>query len=377
MAKKAKIVVNEDLNLKTKTFMENVSSVMSYKSELTSNSISTDWIDLFELCFPFMDNIIRVPKVTLIKEEEVVKTEKARKIGVASVKDLTKHTQFIEKIDAITDEVQPSKILIERYEETFNTYENRFIYTTVDNASRFISKKERILEDFKIENDKVLEFASKTNNGVEKINLELKITASELPNGKKDDDVLKEIEILKARIKRLKDYISSWQKSEMFKQLTKSHVPMVFPPIRKTNLILKNPNFQMTLKLWDFVQNYDHNDSEGTKEGLDTDGDDLLKGILEGGFLMDYFVFDSIRASKKEQKQRITDYAIIMLKQEIQRLVFLLLNSGIKLTDEEILEMISSEIKNEKEKRFASSTDVKNKFKSALDEYLERTQDYL
>lgn len=377
MAKKAKIVVNEDLNLKTKTFMENVSSVMSYKSELTSNSISTDWIDLFELCFPFMDNIIRVPKVTLIKEEEVVKIEKARKIGVASVKDLTKHTQFIEKIDAITDEVQPSKILIERYEETFNTYENRFIYTTVDNASRFISKKERILEDFKIENDKVLEFASKTNNGVEKINLELKITASELPNGKKDDDVLKEIEILKARIKRLKDYISSWQKSEMFKQLTKSHVPMVFPPIRKTNLILKNPNFQMTLKLWDFVQNYDHNDSEGTKEGLDTDGDDLLKGILEGGFLMDYFVFDSIRASKKEQKQRITDYAIIMLKQEIQRLVFLLLNSGIKLTDEEILEMISSEIKNEKEKRFASSTDVKNKFKSALDEYLERTQDYL
>lgn len=377
MAKKAKIVVNEDLNLKTKTFMENVSSVMSYKSELTSNSISTDWIDLFELCFPFMDNIIRVPKVTLIKEEEVVKTEKARKIGVASVKDLTKHTQFIEKIDAITDEVQPSKILIERYEETFNTYENRFIYTTVDNASRFISKKERILEDFKIENDKVLEFASKTNNGVEKINLELKITASELPNGKKDDDVLKEIEILKARIKRLKDYISSWQKSEMFKQLTKSHVPMVFPPIRKTNLILKNPNFQMTLKLWDFVQNYDHNDSEGTKEGLDTDGDDLLKGILEGGFLMDYFVFDSIRASKKEQKQRITDYAIIMLKQEIQRLVFLLLNSGIKLTDEEILEMISSEIKNEKEKRFASSTDVKNKFKSVLDEYLERTQDYL
>ena len=377
MAKKAKIVVNEDLNLKTKMFMENVSSVMSYKSELTSNSISTDWIDLFELCFPFMDNIIRVPKVTLIKEEEVVKTEKARKIGVASVKDLTKHTQFIEKIDAITDEVQPSKILIERYEETFNTYENRFIYTTVDNASRFISKKERILEDFKIENDKVLEFASKTNNGVEKINLELKITASELPNGKKDDDVLKEIEILKARIKRLKDYISSWQKSEMFKQLTKSHVPMVFPPIRKTNLILKNPNFQMTLKLWDFVQNYDHNDSEGTKEGLDTDGDDLLKGILEGGFLMDYFVFDSIRASKKEQKQRITDYAIIMLKQEIQRLVFLLLNSGIKLTDEEILEMISSEIKNEKEKRFASSTDVKNKFKSALDEYLERTQDYL
>ena len=377
MAKKAKIVVNEDLNLKTKTFMENVSSVMSYKSELTSNSISTDWIDLFELCFPFMDNIIRVPKVTLIMEEEVVKTEKARKIGVASVKDLTKHTQFIEKIDPITDEVQPSKILIERYEETFNTYENRFIYTTVDNASRFISKKERILEDFKIENDKVLEFASNTNNGVEKINLELKITASELPNGKKDDDVLKEIEILKARIKRLKDYISSWQKSEMFKQLTKSHVPMVFPPIRKTNLILKNPNFQMTLKLWDFVQNYDHNDSEGTKEGLDTDGDDLLKGILEGGFLMDYFVFDSIRASKKEQKQRITDYAIIMLKQEIQRLVFLLLNSGIKLTDEEILEMISSEIKNEKEKRFASSTDVKNKFKSALDEYLERTQDYL
>jgi len=377
MARAKKIASDEKLAEKSELFMQNVSSDMSFKSELTNDSMSFDWVNKIEFSCPYLDNIVRNPKVALIKEEEVVKIEKARKITVASVKDLSKHTHFIEKIDKVTNEVRPSKILIEHHEETFNTYENRFIYTLIDNMLRFIMRKEVALENFKTKNDKVLEYAASTNNGYEKVNVELKISSKEMPKGSKENDFQKEIDELKIRVKKMKDYIASWKRSDMLKSLEKAHVAFVISPIKKTNMILKNPNFQIAMKLWDFLQTYDYEDTDGSKEGLDTTGDDVLKGILDESFLIDYCVFDSISSSKREQKEQLSKYAVIMVKNEIQRAVSLLLNCGIKITDEEIIAMITSQIKNEKDKRAIGSTDVKKKFQSAMDEYLERTQDYL
>jgi hypothetical protein len=377
MARAKKIPSDEKLAEKSELFMQNVSSDMSFKSELTNDSMSFDWVNQIEFSCPYIDNIVRNPKVALIKEEEVVKIEKARKITVASVKDLSKHTHFIEKIDKVTNEVRPSKILIEHHEETFNTYENRFIYTLIDNLLKFIMRKEVALENFKTKNDKVLEYAASTNNGYERVEVELKISSKELPKGSKENDFQKELDDLKKRIKKMKDYIASWKRSEMLKSLEKAHVSFVVSPIKKTNMILKNPNFQIAMKLWDFLQTYDYEDTDGSKDGLDTTGDDVLKGILDESFLIDYCVFDSISSSKREQKEKLSKYAVIMVKKEIQRAVSLLLNCGIKITDEEIIAMITSEIKNEKEKRAIGSTDIKKKFQSAMDEYLERTQDYL
>lgn len=377
MARAKKIPSDEKLAEKSELFMQNVSSDMSFKSEITNDSMSFDWVNEIEFSCPYLDNIVRNPKVALIKEEEVVKIEKARKITVASVKDLSKHTHFIEKIDRTTNEVRPSKILIEHHEETFNTYENRFIYTLIDNMLKFIMRKEVALENFKTKNDKVLEYAASTNNGYEKVNVELKISSKEMPKGSKENDFQKEIDELKKRVKKMKDYIASWKRSEMLKSLEKAHVAFVVSPIKKTNMILKNPNFQIAMKLWDFLQTYDYDDTDGSKDGLDTTGNEVLKGILDESFLIDYCVFDSISSSKREQKEKLSKYAVIMVKKEIHRAVSLLLNCGIKITDEEIIAMITSEIKNEKEKRAIGSTDIKKKFQSAMDEYLERTQDYL
>ena len=66
-----------------------------------------------------------------------------------------------------------------------------------------------------------------------------------------------------------------------------------------------------------------------------------------------------------------------MLKQQVQRSISLLLNCGIKITDEELLEMIADEIKKEKTKKLVGKDDVKKKFMSVMDEYLENAQNYL
>lgn len=377
MEKEFNVGVDENLRKKRESFANKMESEMYFKSNVSSDSMSFDWVDEFEFACPYIDNIIKKPKMALIKEEDVVKIEKAKKITVASVKDLSRHTHYIEKIDRKTNEVKPSKILIIRNEETFNIYENRFIYTLIDNLTRFIMRKEAILEEFSTEKNKTLEYVASTFTENEKISIELKINSDELPKNSGDNEFSKEIEEIKVRLRKIKDYILGWKRSEFMKALDKEHVSFVTSPIKKTNMILKNPNFQIAMKLWTFLQTYDMNDRENTKEWLDTSGNDILKGFLDHSFLIDYCVLDSVSRTKREQKEKLAEYAILMLTEEIHRTISLLLSSGIKITDEQLLSMIANEMKQERNNRLVGIDDVKKKFKNAMNEYLERTQDYL
>ncbi len=372
--------LNEKLNNKSELFTKNINSKMVYQSEFSSTSLDFSWVELIEKACPYIDNIVTNPKVSLIKEEDVVKVEKAKKISVASVKDLSKNTHYIEKIDAITSEVQPSKLLIERTEETYNTYENRVLYTLIYNLSRFVMQKEKEMEDMEVRDEKTLEYAGTTNNGVERLNIELKVTANQLPNidfeGSNAQSLEEKLKEVYEKIELINRFIMVWQRSALYTSLRDANVSLVFPPLRRTNLILKNPNFQMAMKVWDFLQSYQDIDDEKKEESLDSTGNAILKSILDDAFLMNYYVMDSITPFKRDQKKRITEYAIIMMHQQIKRVIATLLSNGITITEEEILSIIAEELKKEKDQTEINEALIKDKFRTAIDEYLDKAQNY-
>lgn len=117
MSKNEKLSIDEALNEKSEKFMNSMASEMHFQSELISDMMAVDWLIEIETACPYIDNIIRNPKLALINEDDVVKIEKAKKITVESVRDLSKHTHYIDKIDEVTNEIKPSKILIMRREE--------------------------------------------------------------------------------------------------------------------------------------------------------------------------------------------------------------------------------------------------------------------
>lgn len=374
MAKIINIEEDQQSKEKSKLFLKNINSDMHFKSESVNNDNNYDWIDEIEFALIYLDNIIRSPRVILVSEEEVVKVERAKKITVESVKDLSRNTHYIEKIDKTKNDVQPSKILEVHNEESFNTYENRFIYTLIDMLARFVAKKERSMDDIEDNSTKILEYAASTQIKGEKIDIELKINSNKTNKNELDK---KEQEKIKERIKKIKQYLSIWYKSEFITGLEKARASFVIPPIKKTNLILKNPNFQIATRLWEFLYSYDLKDHSEEKEGIDTQGNNTLKEILDDSFLTQYFVLDSIAKSKREQKEQLSKYAVVMLRHQVQKAISLMLNCGIKITDEQILGMIAEQIKNEKTKKVIGKEDVKKKFKSVMDEYLENTQNYL
>ena len=50
---------------------------------------------------------------------------------------------------------------------------------------------------------------------------------------------------------------------------------------------------------------------------------------------------------------------------------------GINIDDETILDMLAKNLKDKKNEKLIGADDVKKKFKTAMDEYLERMQDVL
>ena len=376
MGKTISLSIDEQLKVKSDNFIKNVKSGMHLKSDLNSDINSLEWLEIIEEVCPYLDNIVRTPKVALVSESEVTKIEKARKTSVDTVKDLSKHTDYIDKIDPETGDVLPSKLLVVFREETFNTYENRFIYTLILNLLRFLTEKEELLKDLKPRNDKTLEYSASTSNGKEKIKVDVKISTKPTRLSDEDNDLDKEINSVRKRIEKMKKFVNSWLASELITSLQKQHATLVMPPIKKTNLILKNPNFQMATKLWNFLYSVDEEQKKKIN-GMDSKGDELLRRILDDACLMDYYVLDSISINKKDQKEKLCKYALLMIMNQVQRAIDILLENGIKISEQELFKLLSTELEKKKSISQIGSTDIKKKFQKEMDDYLAKASQYL
>lgn len=373
---KIELEIDETLKAQSENFIQKIKSGMHLKSDSESDINSLEWLEIIEEVCPYLDNIVRTPKVALVSESEVRKIEKAKKTSIESVKDLSKHTNFIDKIDPKTNDVQPSKILVVFREETYNTYENRFIYTIILNLLRFLTEKEEELKNINPKNEKKLEYSASTTNGKERIKVDVKISTKPTKIGDDDNDLQKEIDSIMKRIEKMKKFVNSWMASDLIKSLQKQHATQVLPPIKKTNLILKNPNFQMATKLWNYLYSPNENKSNSIK-GLDSKGDELLRGMLDDAFLMDYYVLDSISLDKKKEKEKLCKYALIMIMNQVQRAVDILLKNNIKISEQELLKLLGNQLEKKKNLQQLGISDIKQKFQKEMDDYLEKANQYL
>ena len=103
------------------------------------------------------------------------------------------------------------------------------------------------------------------------------------------------------------------------KELDKLHVPLVTPPVKPTNVILKNPNFQVAVKLWEFIRNYDRDVTGSSKTALESNGNKILLSYMDDAFLTSFFVLDSISRKKREERQKMCEYSVLLLSELVYK----------------------------------------------------------
>jgi predicted component of viral defense system (DUF524 family) len=137
----------KDLFIEDVNFNHYLQNLNSGKSSFQINQkylrkvFDHDWIDIIEEILPSLDAIVRNPRRFITVEEDIIDISLAKQISVESVKHLAQHTQFISSANPKTGTVTPSKILNTSKEESYEVYENRFIFTLLKKLQEFISKR--------------------------------------------------------------------------------------------------------------------------------------------------------------------------------------------------------------------------------------------
>lgn len=373
------LIIDKSVKQSTNLFLKHLDTKMAFESTFVSDLLDFEWLDIIENACPFVDVVVRNPKVQLIREESIVLVEKSKKTDVASIKDLAKNTQRIKSYNKKTDEVEPTKILDIRNEETFNIYENRLLYTIIILLDKFLARKERQLKDLELKDTKVLEYKGTSFTKNENVEISLTVNSSSLPKGDLNKEAKDRIKDIRKKIKRIRTFVTSWQHSQMFKSLSLEHAKIIEPPLKMTNVLLKNANFKEAIKLWEYLYKFEFSNHQDLEEDSKYGISRLIKSYLDKGFLKDYSIMQSMTASKKEQKDQMCEYALILLKEELKVTTSLLKKCGYIKNEEELLKLLGKDlvIDNKAKSPSVSEEAIQKKFKNIMNEYLEKTQEKL
>ena len=332
------------------------------------------WIEMMAFTIPYLDNILRKPNRFIVNEEEIVKIEQAKKVSVETIKHLSKNTNFIQTVDKETGDVTPSKLLNVRKEETYNTYENRLVFTLIQNMNRFIKKKKDNLTKISPESEnnteekdnKMLEYSATSTVEDEQIEVNLSLNSKLVPNSGKDTE---ELSTIIAQIDEIEKKIQGLQSTEVYKTLAKEHVLEVREPVKKTNVILKNVNFQYAMKLWDYLRDNFEDKDTSTEEQKDYMDNGNLKKMVDETFLLHYLTMKTLDNDDIEEKK---DTKEEMQKNVVDQMIDKMLEINENLSEEQIKNLIAAKYEVVKYKKLAVIQEIQKIFRDHIKSYMKR-----
>jgi hypothetical protein len=350
-------------------FSDRVDSQLHINKKENKLDCNYEWLEVIEQTIPYIDNILRNPNRFIINEEDVVKIELAKRVTVDSIKHLARNTNLIQDIDDKTGDVKPAKILNINKEESFNTYENRFIFTLVQNMMTFVDfKKKGIVEEAKYDCNNDVTYNGKCTLGDEKVNIELKLNNSIRTRNRITDA---EGNDLATKINKVEQRIKDLTRTELYKSIKMLHIALVTSPIKKTNIILQNVNFQYAVKLWNYIQ--EHINDEGSVESnKDESYDDTgtIKNYFDESFLLDYLVSQVI--IKGEAIKLDKD---ILSERLIGNVVEKIIDINENISEEQLANLVAKQYTIIKYRSVVTDKKIKKIYRAAIDKYLKKVSD--
>ena len=224
-----------------------------HSGEIFNRYIDMDWVEAIEYALPYIQNAVDEMRRTIISEEEVVNVAKIKKVGPDTVKHLASHANFISKIDEHGD-VIPNKLLNVRKEDTYNIYENRMLYTLLNNISRFIASRFTKLKETPEDSLYETHIHRDIDYHGQKIQFNFDFRDENHEVDAIDDD--RDLEKLSDfdRVVRIRKLTQGILNSQLMKELVGTEP--VRSPLTMTNLLKKNPNFKEAVQLWTFLEKY-------------------------------------------------------------------------------------------------------------------------
>ena len=263
-------------------------NTLAQKNRVLHKVIDEKWLTVVEEGIESIFNIVDKPRRFITTTEEVVPVALAKKITADSVRHLSQHTQFITENAA--GEIQPTRILNVTTEESYDLYENRFVYHLIQRLFAFVDKRTDII--FWSTGDEtcsVMSMESKVDDAYEEISYKVEMTIKNRQSYVESDsdhmDLFKRID----RVRRLSRTLRASSFCDIMNGCARVH-----SPIQRTNLMMKDPDYRTCYRLWQFIESYDEvgYSIEERDSALQFDEEYLLQMYIN--FITNYTVFKSI-----------------------------------------------------------------------------------
>ena len=223
------------------------------KGKTNEKVIDMDWVVAFEEALPYIQKAIDEQRRFIKQVDNVVRIEKAKKITTDSVKHLAQHTNFIAKVE--NDMVTPNNILTVEREESFEIYENRVLFTLINNALRFVNDKYKNLKQAPTDSYNEIKMKRKLTLNEQVVEFDINYVNESHETRAEDLDVV-DLNTLSDfdRVRRIRQTLRDFLSTQLMQALSKT--TPVRPPLQQTNLLKKNPNFKKAVELWNFIESY-------------------------------------------------------------------------------------------------------------------------
>lgn len=274
-------------------------NTLQQKNRILHKVVDERWLTVVEEGVQAIFNIVDKPRRFIATTEEVVPVALAKKITSESVRHLSQNTQFINMNPA--GEIQPTHVLNVTTEESFDLYENRFVYHLIQRLFTFVDKRTDVI--FWTTGDETcntMSMESKVDDAYEEISYKVEMTIknrqSYVENDTDNMDVFKRID----RVRRMSRTLRSSAFCDIMSGCARVH-----SPIQRTNLMMKDPDYRTCYKLWQFIENYDEvgYTIEAQDTALEFDEEYLVQMYIN--MITNYTVFKSLLESDPRKMTEI------------------------------------------------------------------------
>lgn len=274
-------------------------NTLEQKNRILHKVVDERWLTVVEEGIEAIFNIVDKPRRFITTSEEVVPVALAKKITADSVRHLSQNTQFITTNEA--GEIMPTRILNVTTEESYDLYENRFVYHLIQRLFAFVDKRtDVIFWSTGDETCNVMRMESKVDDAYEEISYKVEMTIknrqSLVENDNDNMDIFKRID----RVRRMSRTLRSSSFCEIMNGCAKVH-----SPIQRTNLMMKDPDYRKCYQLWQFIEGYDEvgYSIEEQDSTLQFDEEYLLQMYIN--MITNYTVFKSLLISDPRKMSEI------------------------------------------------------------------------
>ena len=296
------------------------------------------WLTTIEESLDALNRITEHPRRFITSTEELVPVELARKITAESVRHLSQNTQFIASDKG--GEIHPTKVLNSTVEETYDLYENRFVYHLIQRLVTFIDKRtDVIFWSTGDETSNVLQVHSKVDDAYEQIEYNLELKIKNLQSFAENDSDNMQVFM---RIDRVRRMVMALRRSAFCELM--SGCSKVRSPIQRTNLITKDPDYRTCLKLWQFLENYDEIGYTIEERETPLEFDEEYQLQLFTNLITNYAVFKSLLEADARKLSEIPPQKRKVIKPKFIKQVQEEIVTDYNIPDVEVRKVIVEEV---------------------------------